>query len=167
MRDSRKPTGWPAYARVPPFLPVPLRTRADGWTVERQGRFIGFLAETGCGAEAARRVAMSRMAAWRLRRRAGAASLAHAWDTVMALHAGRRRGEAGFPRRKVTRGELQAMALTGPVVIRMRRGRFHSAPRRICDKSLMQLLKRLDRLADRIGPVDGDLGMFADLDLPC
>ena len=55
MHEARKPARWPAYARVPPFLPVPVRARADGWTLERQGRFIGYLAETGCVAEAARR----------------------------------------------------------------------------------------------------------------
>ncbi|WP_305097137.1 hypothetical protein [Croceibacterium aestuarii] len=80
-------TRWPAYARVPPFLPVPLRARAGGWTHQKQAALIGFLAETGCVAEAARRVGMSRMGAWRLRRRPGAAGLAHAWDTVMAYHA--------------------------------------------------------------------------------
>ena len=53
---------WPAYARVPPFLPVPLRARADGWTPERQARFIGLLAETGSVVEAARAVGMSREA---------------------------------------------------------------------------------------------------------
>ena len=47
MPDSGTHARWPAYARVPPFLPVPVRARADGWTVERQGRFIGLLAETG------------------------------------------------------------------------------------------------------------------------
>ena len=61
------PPSWPAYARVPPFLPVPLRARADGWTPERQARFIGLLAETGSVAEAARRVGMGRESAWRLR----------------------------------------------------------------------------------------------------
>lgn len=54
MPGLATPARWPAYARVPPFLPVPVRARADGWTVERQGRFIGLLAETGCVAAAAR-----------------------------------------------------------------------------------------------------------------
>jgi len=33
--------------RVPPFYPVPTRTRRDGWTVQRQADFLGMLAETG------------------------------------------------------------------------------------------------------------------------
>ena len=63
---------WPRYARVPPFLPVPLRARADGWTGERQARFVGKLAETGCVSAAARAVGMSRLSAYRLRARPGA-----------------------------------------------------------------------------------------------
>ena len=59
MRDSRKPARWPAYARVPSFVPVPVRARGDGWTVERQGQFIGLLAVTSCLAAAARGSAYS------------------------------------------------------------------------------------------------------------
>lgn len=107
MPESR--SSWPAYARVPPFLPVPLRARANGWTSERQARFIGLLAETGSVAEAARRVGMGRESAWRLRRRAEAASFAHAWDAVVAI----RRGESVAPR-KVTPAELAEHAFEGP-----------------------------------------------------
>src|SRR6188472_1775779 len=96
-RMPESPPSWPAYARVPPFLPVPLRARADGWTADRQARFIGLLAETGSVAEAARRVGMGRESAWRLRRNAGAGSFAHAWDAIVAL----RRGDPA-PRRKIT-----------------------------------------------------------------
>ena len=39
-----------------PFEPVKLRPRHDGWTAERQYRFIQALAETGCVEEACRRV---------------------------------------------------------------------------------------------------------------
>ena len=37
-----------------PFEPVKLRPRHDGWTAERQYRFIQALAETGCVEEACR-----------------------------------------------------------------------------------------------------------------
>lgn len=127
---------WPAYARVPPFLPVPVRSRRDGWTVERQGNFIGYLAETGCVADAARRVGMSRMAAWRLRRRPGAESLARAWDAIVAVRTG---GDDG-PRRNVTRGELIAMAIDGPIRVRMVRGKFLRARREPSDSAAIRLL---------------------------
>jgi molybdenum-dependent DNA-binding transcriptional regulator ModE len=78
--EKPPPSRWPAYARVPPFLPVPLRARADGWTAERQARFIGMLAETGSVSEAARAVGMSRMATYRLRRRLDAAAARGGWD---------------------------------------------------------------------------------------
>ena len=137
MPDSPAAARWPAYARVPLFLPVPVRARADGWTLDRQGRFIGYLAETGCVAEAARRVGMSRMAAWRLRRRRGAESLAEAWDAVLAMRAG---GAEDRPQRKVTRIELVAMAIDGPIRVRMRRGKFTWAWREPSDSAAIRLL---------------------------
>ena len=137
MPDSAAPARWPAYARVPLFLPVPVRARADGWTVERQGRFIGYLAETGCVAEAARRVGMSRMAAWRLRRRRGAESLAEAWDAELAMRTG---SDETLPQRKVTRIELVAMAIDGPIRVRMRRGKFTWAWREPSDSAAIRLL---------------------------
>jgi hypothetical protein len=140
------PTSWPAYARVPPFLPVPLRARADGWTPERQARFIGLLAETGSVAEAARRVGMARESAWRLRRRPGAASFAHAWDAVEAL----RRG-APIAQRKITPAELGGHALAGPYVVHMRRRRFVRAQREPSTSALLRHLRRLDAAALRGG----------------
>jgi len=38
------------------FKPVPLRSRHDGWTAEKQIAFIEALAETACAEEACRRV---------------------------------------------------------------------------------------------------------------
>jgi hypothetical protein len=147
MPESR--SAWPAYARVPPFVPVPLRARADGWTPERQARFVGLLAETGSVAEAARRVGMGRESAWRLRRRPGAESLAHAWDAIAAI----RRGEAP-PRRKVTLGELGEYALEGPYVVHLRRRRFVRALREPSTSALLRHLRRLDAAALRGGWAD-------------
>lgn len=70
--------------RVPAFTPVPLRYRRDGWTPGRQSDFLGRLAETGNVAEAARHVGMTRESAYRLRDKAGAASFAAAWDSILA-----------------------------------------------------------------------------------
>lgn len=57
----------------PEFTPVPLRTRRDGWTPERQFAYVVALAEFGHGGRAARAVGMSEQSACRLRRRPGAA----------------------------------------------------------------------------------------------
>jgi hypothetical protein len=122
-------TRWPAHARVPPFLPVPLR---------------------------ARRVGMSRMGAWRLRRRAGAESFAHAWDAVMAHWAGIDPASVTFPRRKVTPGELAEHAYDGPIVVRMRHGRYAGAQREPDANALIRHLKRLDAEARRHGWDWGD-----------
>ena len=69
---------------IPAFTPVPMRARKDGWLPQRQVDFIGVLAETGCVAEAARAVGMSRESAYRLRERPGAESFAAAWDAALA-----------------------------------------------------------------------------------
>jgi hypothetical protein len=77
-------------AAAPDFTPVPLaRSRADGWTPERQHMFIAALSATGTVDSAARSVGMTRMAAYNLRKRAGAESFAHAWD--LAIYCGRKR----------------------------------------------------------------------------
>lgn len=139
MPESNTPKRWPAYRRVPPFLPVPLRARGDGWTPQRQANFIGHLAETGSVAEAARRVGMSRVAAYRLRRCAEAESFAHAWDAVMAAW----RGEEILPR-KVTLAELSGHAFDGPFVVLMRRARFVRAARKPNSSKLLRYLRWLD-----------------------
>ncbi|MBO9498942.1 MAG: hypothetical protein J7496_13760 [Novosphingobium sp.] len=136
--NSNKPGRWPAYLRVPPFLPVPRRARVDGWTPERQARFLGHLAETGCVAEAARRAGMSAGAAYRLRRDPEGASFAHAWDVVRAVWSG-----SAIPVRKVPFRELPELALTGPLAVRMRRGRFVASERKPSDPAALRFLKRM------------------------
>lgn len=101
MAESNSKSRWPAYRRVPPFLPVPGRFREDGWTPMRQAQFIGYLTESGSVTEAARRVGISRMSAYRLRRGIEAESFAHAWDEVLAVVRA-----IQVPLRKVTYGEL-------------------------------------------------------------
>ena len=133
---------WPAWKRVPQFVPVPLRARRDGWTVARQGRFIGYLAETGSVAEAARRVGCSRETAYRLRRREGAGSFAAAWDAVLALRAGAKTA----PARKVTPNELPVLAHEGAIRVRMVRGRFAVATRQPSNTALLRPLAAYDRV---------------------
>ena len=69
------------------WVPVRRRPRYDGWTEEKQRRFIEVLADTGLVSAAARAVGMSRETAYRLRRSAHGAAFARAWDAARH-HAG-------------------------------------------------------------------------------
>jgi hypothetical protein len=69
------------------WVPVRRRQRLDGWTEEKQRRFIETLADTGLVNVAARAVGMSRETAYRLRRSAHGAAFARAWDAARH-HAG-------------------------------------------------------------------------------
>src|SRR5688572_25963890 len=75
----------PPRPRLPAFHPVPVRTRADGWTPVRQAEFIGMLAETGSVSAAAEFVGMTRETAYRLRRKPGAEEFARAWDVALVI----------------------------------------------------------------------------------
>ena len=70
---------------LPSFVPVPTaRVRHDGWSPERQRRFLAALATLGSVHAAARAVGSSRTGAYRLRARPGAESFAAAWDAVLS-----------------------------------------------------------------------------------
>jgi hypothetical protein len=69
------------------WVPVRRRPRLDGWTEEKQRRFIEVLADTGLVGTAAKAVGMSRETAYRLRRSAHGAAFARAWDAARH-HAG-------------------------------------------------------------------------------
>lgn len=69
------------------WVPVRRRPRSDGWTEEKQRRFIEVLADTGLVSAAAKAVGMSREGANRLRRSPHGAAFARAWDAAR-LHAG-------------------------------------------------------------------------------
>lgn len=75
-------------SRVPPFTPVPLRPRPNGWTPYKQAEFLGLLAETRCVKAAALRVGMSRESAYRLRRKPGAEEFAAVWDVILGASLG-------------------------------------------------------------------------------
>jgi hypothetical protein len=79
------------------FQPAEVRLRHDGWTAERQIRYIEALAETGCVDEASRRVGMTRQSAYRLRHRECAEAFRRGWDNALdyGLH---RLEEAAFGR---------------------------------------------------------------------
>ena len=130
--------------RVPPFYPVPVRTRRDGWTVQRQAEFLGMLAETGSVMGACEAVGMSRKSAYALRAREGAESFAAAWNAAL-----------GPPVRKVTPPALEFLAHEGLVRLVMPRGRYRGMWRRPDDSALLRLVRRLDRTAgegDTVSP---------------
>jgi hypothetical protein len=57
----------------PEFTPVPLaRNRHDGWSPQRQRQFLVVLAATGTVGRAAQAVGMSKISAYKLRKRKGA-----------------------------------------------------------------------------------------------
>jgi hypothetical protein len=76
------PTYDPAEYR---WVPVRRRPRRDGWTEEKQRRFIEVLADTGLVGAAAKEVGMTRASAYRLRRAAHAGAFARAWDRAREL----------------------------------------------------------------------------------
>jgi hypothetical protein len=73
----------------PEFTPVPLdRVRHDGWTPERQRRFLVALAAMGTVDAAAQAVGMSRISAYNLKKRVGAGSFAKEWDRAAGFGRG-------------------------------------------------------------------------------
>lgn len=67
------------------WVPVRRRPRYDGWTEEKQRRFIEVLADTGPVGHAAKEVGMNRASAYRLRRSAHGGAFARAWDRAREL----------------------------------------------------------------------------------
>ena len=66
------------------------RARSDGWTAERQLRFLDALASTRCVATAAAFAGMSREGAYRLRDRTEGTLFALLWDRALAPEPGPR-----------------------------------------------------------------------------
>jgi hypothetical protein len=121
--------------RVPPFYPVPTRTRRDGWTVQRQVDFLGMLAETGSVAGACEAVGMSRKSAYRLRSLPGAESFAAGWDAAL-----------GAPIRKVTVGDLAFLAYEGLIRLRFFRRTYRGWHQIPDNTALLRLNAKLDRM---------------------
>lgn len=73
-------------AALPDFTPVPRQCqRHDGWTPDRQRRFIAALADTGSVKAAAHRVNMTPEGAYLLRRHPEATEFRKAWEAALAL----------------------------------------------------------------------------------
>ena len=132
--------------RVPAFYPVPVRTRRDGWTVERQADFLGMLAETGSVIGACEAVGMSRKSAYRLRSLPGAESFAAAWDAAL-----------GLPVRKVTSPARDWLDGDRPVRLVMFRGRYRGWWSNAANGALLSQARRPGRTGEgHICIPDGD-----------
>jgi hypothetical protein len=66
-----------------PFLPVPVKQRRDGWTPDKQWRFVEALAHTASITHAVRAVGMSARSAYRLRDHPDGAAFRAAWDAAL------------------------------------------------------------------------------------
>ena len=139
-RLRRRP-GW--------FRPVPLRSRADGWTIPRQCGFLAALYLTGSVSAAAREVGMSRASAYRLRERRGAESFAHAWDRVLMAPGSGHAGKVTEDFRKVTDGTLLARLDTGLVRPVVFLGAMTGIARKADHAALFRLLRRHANASDR------------------
>ncbi|MBK62181.1 MAG: hypothetical protein CL575_04440 [Altererythrobacter sp.] len=137
--------------RPPYFHPAALRTRSDGWSLERQCAFLASLYATGSVSVAARSVGMSRASAYALRERAGGEGFAFAWDHVLTPPG---RGRLQRPRpdwRKLTTETLFQWAddaLVQPVVYR---GKMVGIRQKPDVTALFRLMRRGDAAARRTG----------------
>jgi hypothetical protein len=120
----------------PRFAPVPVKVRHDGWTAERQVRFIDRLAVTRSVVRACNAVGMSTASAYKLRRHPQASAFAEAWAIACDASPRRMRVHRGPP--KV--GEMEKVK--GPPV----------SPGRSSQGS--QSLQTLERLLARLRGTD-------------
>jgi len=96
----------------------PQRFRRDGWTPQRQLRFLDALARTRSVTRAAAASGMSRESAYRLRKRDSAGLFAAAWDRLLAAPAprpakGHRRGKVSAWRHAVKATGFAAFSTKG------------------------------------------------------
>jgi hypothetical protein len=124
------------HPRVPAFVPVPGRSRRDGWTAERQARFLAELALTRSVSAAARKVGMARETAYRLRGKRGGESFAAAWDRVLGREVGKR---------KVSLQERHRRAIEGLLRPRIYRGKCTAIEKKADNSALLSYLAQLDR----------------------
>ncbi|NJM50665.1 MAG: hypothetical protein HC843_07150 [Sphingomonadales bacterium] len=79
------------------FDPVPVKTRHDGWSAQRQVAFIEALSQSGCVEEACRAVGMSQTSAYKLRGRCDARAFRIAWRVALD-HGVERLADAAYSR---------------------------------------------------------------------
>jgi hypothetical protein len=114
----------------PEFAPVPLaRARHDGWTPQRQRLFLIALAALGTVDAAAQAVGMSRISAYNLKKRDGAASFAREWDRAV-----------GFGRSMMFDYAMER-AINGVTTVRMRIGGAFEFEHGRDTKQIMKVLR--------------------------
>jgi hypothetical protein len=119
------------------FTPVPRRrVRRNGWTAERQQRFLFALSRCGSVARAARSVGMTARSAYHLLHAPGADSFAEAWDQAI---------EEGGER---VRADALQRAIGGAFVPVFRRGKLVRVEHRRCDRLAIALLSGRHRDVD-------------------
>ena len=123
------------------YTPVPTNGRHDGWTAERQRRFLETLSETGCVEHACQQAGMSAQSAYRFRLKPEAENFLKAWNDALRL-ASTRLTSVAFDR-----------ALNGVCEETIKDGEIVSTKRRYSDKLLMFLLTHMDAL--RYGNLSG------------
>ena len=123
------------------FTPAPCR-RSDGWTAERQRRFILLVAQGYSADDAAAEVGLSRQTAYALRSRAEAGDFGRAWDQA-AAHARNtaQARKARFRAERTADGRLR--------IPRTYRGRLIGTIERDDLRGAMAQLRSLDRMLDR------------------
>ena len=107
-----------AKPKVPAFTPVPVRTRMDGWTPDRQVAFVTALAATACIEDACGAVGMSPRSYYDLRARPGSDSFRQAVEA--ALDVGTHRLETALLSRAI-HGEATPIFYKGEQVGERRR----------------------------------------------
>jgi len=132
------------------YTPVALAPRHDGWTAERQRRFLTILADTGQVSLAARAVGVSPRSAYRLRHHPKGREFRIMWDKALYLATDRlaalafERAIEGTPHQIWKNGELVAET------------------RKPSDRLLIFLLRRLQ--ARTFGVQSSDRAMWDDRD---
>lgn len=134
MTQKKRRDAGKSASSAPPFNPVKLRYRRDGWTPERQVAFVTALAECGCVIEACGRVGMSSESAYELARRPDAQSFRVAWEIAMD-NAVRRVGDNAFGR-----------ALHGVSIPHYYKGELVGEHRRYDERLTMFILRYRDPL---------------------
>ena len=124
-------------APPPPFDPVPVRARRDGWMPERQRAFIAALASGLCVDRAAAAAGLSRESAYRLRRHPKAGSFAAAWDKAVAAR----------PRPGPNPAALWHRAFYGKLKPIVRGGRVVAVLHQADNQALLSLARRQERSA--------------------
>jgi hypothetical protein len=122
------------------FAPVPVRPQRNGWTPERQKRFVLALAKGAATTDAAHAAGMSRQGAYRLRAHPGSEGFADAWDRAVDF-AGQVRAAA----------RLRAVFPFGPdamLVPRLHGNRVISYVQRDGAHALIAALRQLDAYPD-------------------